>query len=97
MMSSAVSVLHYALPSILDSSQADQLRKDLLAFQDSPLCIKSDAVEHVSTSCLQVLLSAAQTWKSLGLEFTLEQPSQILVESLGRLVISKEFRVNNRL
>lgn len=97
MMSTAVSISHYDLPSVLDASDAAQLRRDLSKFKNSPLSIKSDAVERVSTSCLQVLLTAAQTWKSLGHEFTLEQPSQVLVESLGRLVIAKEFKNKTRL
>jgi chemotaxis protein CheX len=51
-----------ALPAILDIQQAEPLRAELLARRGQPLVIDGSAVERLGGLCLQVLISAQQSW-----------------------------------
>jgi len=80
----------YELPAVLDSTVATSLLADLLPLRGKPLRVSGEAVNRVSTSCLQVLLSAAATWKADGVPFSITAPSATLLESTRLLSIGNE-------
>ena len=54
------------LPSVLDILYAEPLRTDLLGLRGQPVAIDASAVERLGGLCLQVLISAQQTWARDG-------------------------------
>ncbi len=80
----------YELPAVLDSTIAKQLLADLKPLQGKALSVNGAAVNRVSTPCLQVLLSAAATWKADGMVFNITTPSATLLESVRLLGIENE-------
>jgi chemotaxis protein CheX len=80
----------FELPATLDSTMAPRLLADLLPLRGKPLRVSGEAVNRVSTSCLQVLLSAAATWKADGMPFSITTPSATLLESTRLLSIGNE-------
>ncbi|HYC96400.1 STAS domain-containing protein [Brevundimonas sp.] len=55
-----------ALPAVLDIQSAEALRVQLLGARGRPLVLDGSAVERLGGLCLQVLLSARQTWAADG-------------------------------
>ncbi|NJC39821.1 chemotaxis protein CheX [Brevundimonas alba] len=64
------------LPAVLDIQQAAPLRDDLLALRGQPVVIDGSAVERLGALCLQVLISAQQTWARDGLSLQIDQASE---------------------
>jgi len=64
------------LPSVLDILYAEPLRTDLLGLRGQPVAIDASAVERLGGLCLQVLISAQQTWARDGQDLTIESPSE---------------------
>ena len=60
-----------ALPAVLDIRAAEPLKVDLLALRGQPLTLDVSNVERLGGLCLQVLLSARQTWVADGQALTL--------------------------
>ncbi|MDF1872059.1 STAS domain-containing protein [Vannielia sp.] len=61
-----------ALPARLDLPSAGPLATDLKAHVGKPLTLEATACEAIGTPGLQVLLSAAATWRKSGLPLSLE-------------------------
>lgn len=60
-MSAAIS-----LPAVLDLRAAEPLKAQILAVRGQPLTLDAASVERLGGLCLQVLLSARQTWAADG-------------------------------
>lgn len=63
------------LPTVLDILHAESLRTELLAVRGQAVAIDGSAVERLGGLCLQVLLSAQQTWTGDGQSLTLDSVS----------------------
>ena len=59
-----------ALPAVLDLRAADPLKAQLLAARGQETALDASAVERLGGLCLQVLLSALQTWRADGQSLT---------------------------
>lgn len=87
--------LMVALSGSLDLVMAGDLRDLMLEAlsQDSigGVILQGAAVEHVSTACIQVVLSAAQSLRTGGRSLEIESPSVFLAESFRRLGLQDDF------
>ncbi len=68
------------LPAVLDIQQAGPLRDDLLALRGQPLIIDGSAVERLGALCLQVLISAQQTWARDGFSLAIDRVSEAFAD-----------------
>lgn len=68
------------LPPLLDSAEAGPLARDLLALRGKPLAIEAGAVRRIGALCIQVLVSARDTWAADGLGFSVVSVSDSLME-----------------
>ncbi len=77
------------LAAVLDFRAAAPLTESLLAMRGTALTIDTSRVERIGGQCLQVLLSAKQTWSAdeTALSFTNLTPG--FVESLRLLGIAE--------
>lgn len=64
------------LPAVLGIQQAGPLREELLALRGQSVTIDGSAVERLGALCLQVLISAQQTWARDGLSLVIDQVSE---------------------
>lgn len=64
------------LPTVLDIQQAEPLRTQLLALRGGPVTLDASAVERLGGLCLQVLISAQQTWARDGQALIIDQVSE---------------------
>jgi chemotaxis protein CheX len=92
--------LRYALQPALEMRAARQLKRDLQAVLASrgPCLIEAEAVERVSTACVQILAAFFEAAKRDGIAVILLRPSQALVESLDALglsVVRKQWNVES--
>lgn len=74
------------LPAELDIKAAAPLTERLLALRGGPLVVSGADVERAGAQCLQVLLSAAATWRadSQDLEFVdASEPLIAAIETCG--------------
>jgi chemotaxis protein CheX len=63
------------LPDVLDLKAAAPLREELLAARGSAIQLDASHVQRVGGLCLQVLLSARQTWAEDKLALRVVEPS----------------------
>jgi chemotaxis protein CheX len=68
------------LPAVLDLQQAGPLREQLLGLRGEPVIIDGSAVERLGGLCLQVLISAQQTWARDGLSLVIDQASDAFAD-----------------
>ncbi|MFZ5669524.1 MAG: STAS domain-containing protein [Pseudomonadota bacterium] len=68
------------LPPLLDSSEAAPLAGALLELRGRPLAIEAGAVRRIGALCVQVLVSARNTWAADGLGFSVVSVSDSLME-----------------
>ena len=59
------------------------LAGELLSARGSDVILDASAVERLGTQCLQVLLSAAATWRSDGACLSIEEPSPAFCDALA--------------
>lgn len=64
------------LPAVLDLQQAGPLRDQLLALRGQSVIVDGSAVERLGGLCLQVLISAQQTWALDGLSLVIDEVSE---------------------
>ncbi len=76
------------LPGVLDLKAAAPLAAEILSLRGRPIDIDASHVERLGGQCLQVLLSAAKTWKAAKTSFAVINPSSDFAESLARLGVS---------
>lgn len=77
------------LPEVLDLKAAAPLAAEFLALRGRPVDVDASRVERLGGLCLQVLLSAAKTWKADEMGFALVNPSGDFLEGLVRLGVSR--------
>jgi chemotaxis protein CheX len=75
------------LPADLDGVAAVSLYEALTASVGTDLFVDGSHVERIGGLCLQILLSAANSWKVDGGELGLANPSLDLIEGLELLGI----------
>ena len=68
------------LPAVLDIQQAGPLREQLLALRGQSVVVDGSLVERLGALCLQVLISAQQTWARDGLSLAIDQASEAFAE-----------------
>jgi chemotaxis protein CheX len=68
------------LPAVLDIQQAGPLREQLLALRGQSVVVDGSLVERLGALCLQVLISAQQTWARDGLDLVIDQASEAFAE-----------------
>ncbi|HRO16474.1 MAG TPA: STAS domain-containing protein [Paracoccus sp. (in: a-proteobacteria)] len=73
------------LPGRLDATAAAPLRETLMSLRGAALDLRADQVERIGTPPLQVLLSAAATWRADGCRLRLTDPSEALDEAVRTL------------
>ena len=76
------------LPEVLDIKAATPLTVEFLALRGRPIDVDASRVGRLGGLCLQVLLSAAKTWKIDENPFVLINPSSDFIEGLARLGLS---------
>jgi len=64
------------LPPILDIQAAESLRLQLLAVRGQEVVLDASNVERLGALCLQVLVSAQQSWAREGLTVAIDQASE---------------------
>lgn len=69
-----------ALPAVLDIQSAETLRAQLLGARGRPLTLDGSAVERLGGLCLQVLLSARQTWAADGHDLVVDPASDAFTD-----------------
>ena len=81
------------LPSDLDLAMAqplvDSLRHGLGTVAAGTVVVQADAVERVSTACVQALLAASRFAADKGQTFIIAQPSEALAEACDDLGLSR--------
>jgi len=73
------------LPEQLDFPAASALRAELLAVRGTAVEVNGSAVNRLGALCLQVLLSAAGTWRADGQDFRIVDPSGALQDGFQLL------------
>jgi chemotaxis protein CheX len=82
------------LPEILDLTAAAPLAAALLARRGGGLVVDAGGVRRIGASCVQVLLSAALTWKADAAALRVVDPSPELLDALRLLgVAPAELRI----
>ena len=76
------------LAEVLDLTAAAPLAQAILARRGSALSLDASKVHRVGAQCLQVLLAAAQTWRTDGMRLSLDKPSEEFVEGSRLLGIT---------
>ena len=74
----------------LDGTQIGPLLDQLAKKRGNPLTINASKVERLGAQCAQVLIAAAQTWRSEMQTLQIAQPSNDFVEGLEILGLSLE-------
>jgi len=78
------------LPQVLDLNAAGRLHEEVLAHRGADIDIDASEVGRVGAQCVQVLLSAAISWRAENLCFKVEQASDAFTKTLELLGISDE-------
>lgn len=76
------------LPQHCESSSSRGILSTLLAARGGAVEIDASQVRRAGTQSLQVLLSAARTWQTDGLDFRIVRPSAEFVEAATMLGLS---------
>ncbi|WP_026607229.1 STAS domain-containing protein [Methylocapsa acidiphila] len=77
------------LPEILDLKAAAALAAEFLGHRGEELTVDASRVRRLGGQCLQVLLSAAMTWRADEVLLAFVNPSPDFVEGLARLGIAR--------
>ena len=83
------------LPALLDGQAAEDLHRRLAdrLLTGLPLVIHAQYVDRIATPCVQVLVAAARTARARGLTFSLQNPSEALVDTVVQLGLQHELAV----
>ncbi|CAN5263900.1 STAS domain-containing protein [soil metagenome] len=63
------------LPAVLDLQHAEPLRAELLGLRGQSVTVDGSAVERLGGLCLQVLISAQQSWAADGQVLSIDRVS----------------------
>jgi chemotaxis protein CheX len=78
------------LPPILDLKAAAPLRAQLLELKGKPVVLDGTDVQRLGGLCLQVLLSARDTWSHDGMPFSLTAASEALEQTFSLFGVQAE-------
>lgn len=78
------------LPPVLDLNAASRLHEQVLALKESNVSVDASDVTRVGAQCMQVLLSAAQSWRVLDMKFSVTRSSDAFTKALQLLGISDD-------
>lgn len=85
-------------PLVLNSDLGPKAVRDLhaalLGQRGAPLRVDASEVAQIGGGCLQLLLSAQQTWAADGLPFELVSPSTSLADALAFTGLSEAFGID---
>ncbi|MBI1622233.1 STAS domain-containing protein [Aquamicrobium zhengzhouense] len=70
------------LPTELDIKAASPLANQLLALRGRDVLLNASQIERVGAQCLQVLLSAASTWRTDGSSLAISEPSPAFTDAI---------------
>ncbi len=70
------------LPEVMDLKAAAPLADQLIKRRGQPIVLDASRVQRIGGLCLQVVLSARDTWNADGLPFSVANPSAAFLESL---------------
>lgn len=68
------------LPAVLDLQYAEPLRAELLGLRGQSVTIDGSAVERLGGLCLQVLISAQQSWAADGQMLSIAPTSEAFAD-----------------
>lgn len=71
----------------LDIAATTALKAELLEAGEAPVRINASQVERVGTQCVQLLLSAATSWREQGRDFAITDRSDAFESALDQLGI----------
>lgn len=78
------------LPAKLDLPAAPDLLEKLKELRGKDVGIDAGGVTHLGTNCLQILISAAQSWAADGKTLTLSPMSEAFSRDLGQFGLAPE-------
>lgn len=78
------------LPEVLDLNAAGRLHEQVLAHRGGNIDVDASEVDRIGAQCVQVLLSAVQSWRADCQDFKVVQASEAFVKTLQLLGISDE-------
>ncbi len=78
------------LPAVLDLNAANRLYEQVLAHKGSDIDVDASEVSRIGAQCIQVLLSAAQSWRFDHHSFKVVHASDVFIKTLQLLGISDE-------
>jgi chemotaxis protein CheX len=78
----------YALPESLGAAAAPGLAEALRGLRGAALTLQAGGVRRMGAQAVQVLLSAAATWRADGGHLTIQEPSAEFREALRLLGLS---------
>lgn len=78
------------LVEILDLNAVRPLHEALLALRGSDLVVDASAVRRIGGQCLQLLLSARQSWERDRLAFSVNAPSSDFVNTLRHMGLAPD-------
>ena len=84
------------LGQVLDLNAAGPLAHEFLALRGRNVEVDASAVERLGAQCLQVLLSARNTWDADGADFCLVAPSSEFTSTLALLGAPIDQHFNSR-
>lgn len=77
----------FVLPNVLSLGAAEQLRENLVQrlVLGSDITIDASQVDAITTPCMQVIISAGNTFEDAGSQVTIEAPSPAFIEAFNDL------------
>jgi chemotaxis protein CheX len=78
------------LPKALDLRAASPLANSLLSSRGGAMRLDASQVETVGAQCLQVILSARQTWERDGVPLTIVNPTTALLSAFADAGLNTE-------
>lgn len=81
-------VQRLVLNAKLDSSSAGTLRDELVAAHGKDLVLDAGQVEQLGALCTEVLMSARHLWAEQKTSLTIENPTDQMMDNLGRMGLS---------
>lgn len=79
--------LRHPLPPRLLPQDAAALQASLIGLRGRPVELDASGVVQIATPCVQVLLSAARSWREDGVRLGLAAPSAEMLAVLAHLAV----------
>lgn len=78
------------LPEVLDVNALEALHPELLSKRGSELCLDASALSAIGAQGLQLLLSAAETWRSDGEPFVIRNAHEDVLTAISLMGIEAD-------